>query len=289
MGGKTLAYFIIHHSSFIIPTFSGGSKKEDFMNLFYTILLGGISFLFLICGFLWTAGKGGFLMRGWNTKSKEDKERYDERAFLRFNGRLVLAASILGTLAAILVLLGHTWAFSIGLVVLIVPIVAGNFYSLRSKRFLKSDAPEVAVDLDDPKKVRERKTRTIVSIVGIAVIAIPMAWIIFEGMRPIDAGIDGDNFRVRGIYGLTVALDDILEVELDERSMAEIGSGGRRVGHGTATSWRGRFGAGHLLIQNPDEGPTIRIERRGESTIFISLADPALTEDLYYDIIGAWR
>ncbi len=39
--------------------------------------------LFLLLGILFSAGKGGFLIAGWNMMSPEERARYDEEAVFR--------------------------------------------------------------------------------------------------------------------------------------------------------------------------------------------------------------
>lgn len=255
------------------------------MNIFFTITLAAISLLFALAGLLWFFGKGGGFMGGWNSKSDEEKARYDQKAFLRFNGLAALAAAALGAISALLVFIGIEWAFTAGLAAIIVVVLVPNFYSLRSKRFIKPDAPPDPATTD-PKKAREKKAKGIIAIVAVLAVGIPLGWLMLEGVRPVNVSIEDGNLRIASIYGTTVALDDILEIVLDERAMADIGSGGRRMGHGTANNWRGNFGAGLLMVQNPSEGPTIRIERRSESAIFISFADPAETIVRYHYIVS---
>jgi len=170
-------------------------------------------------------------------------------------------------------------AFSVALL----GMVSANIYSMRSKKFIKKDAPD-DTSASDPKKIRERKIKLIAGIVFTLVIAIPVGWLVMEGVRPINVSLSDTELRVRGIYGTAVAIEDILELTLEPYSMAEIGTGGRRMGHATTNNLRGSFGVGQLLITNPDEGPTIRIERRGDNALFISLADAADTIVLYEDI-----
>lgn len=49
--------------------------------------------LFLILGILFSAGKGGFLIAGWNTMSPEEKARYDEKAVFRNMSALMFSCA----------------------------------------------------------------------------------------------------------------------------------------------------------------------------------------------------
>ncbi len=54
------------------------------------IVCGVLFLLFVILGIILLAGRGARLIAGYNTMSKEERERYDERALCRFMGRLML-------------------------------------------------------------------------------------------------------------------------------------------------------------------------------------------------------
>lgn len=47
--------------------------------------------LFIILGVVFYRGKGSFLISGYNTASKAEKEKIDESRLCRFMGRLMLA------------------------------------------------------------------------------------------------------------------------------------------------------------------------------------------------------
>ncbi|MCL2169037.1 MAG: DUF3784 domain-containing protein [Defluviitaleaceae bacterium] len=254
------------------------------MQTMFTWILVGLAGLLAVMGGLWFIGRGAWLMNGYNSMDKEKKERIDEKKFLRFNGQVTLVAALMTGVFALLNHFGVTWAFGFGMSGVIV--MAGvNIYSMRSKRFLKSDAPELAPD--SPKKAKERKAKLVMAVIATVVLAIPLGWIMIEGTRPIRATVTASELQIRGFYGRTVALDDILEVHLYEQSMLDIGTGGRRAGHSSPNNLRGSFRAGHLIVQGPDEGPTIRIERRGDTTIFISKANASDTRSLYNQLINA--
>ena len=255
------------------------------MGFLFTLMLLGLGLMFLFIGTLWYFGRGARFMNGYNNLDAAKRARYDEPAFLRFNGiAALILAGVLG-LCAFLSHVGLTWSFWFGLVALL-SIAVVNVYSMRSKRFIKKDAPE-EVDKNDPRYIRTRKLKLIASILTFVVIVAPIIWLMFEGSRPINARVTNDELRIRGFYGLTVQLDDILEIALDERSMNQIGTGGGRRGHGSPNNLRGRFNAGQLIVQAPDYGPTIRIERRGDTTLFISKNDATDTRNLYNDLTNA--
>lgn len=79
-----------------------------------------IPLIFTILGLILRSGKGSFLIAGYNTSSKEEKEKYDEVALGKFMGNLLIA------IAAIVFLTAVTEIYSVALfnfIVIAAPIV----------------------------------------------------------------------------------------------------------------------------------------------------------------------
>ena len=69
------------------------------------VFLGMIA-LFLVLGLIFSRGKGAFLIAGYNTASKAEKAKYDEKALCRFMGKIMFAmAGCQGVMA-----LGSSWS-----------------------------------------------------------------------------------------------------------------------------------------------------------------------------------
>lgn len=69
--------------------------------------------LFLLFGILFSAGKGGFLIAGWNTMSPEERARYDEKAVFRNMSALMFSCAgcmVLLLLGEVLNLEALNWA-----------------------------------------------------------------------------------------------------------------------------------------------------------------------------------
>ena len=54
-----------------------------------------VCFPMLIIGILLYGGKAGFLLAGYNTMSREEKAKWDEKRLLRFSGKCIIVLSIL--------------------------------------------------------------------------------------------------------------------------------------------------------------------------------------------------
>ncbi|NMA95582.1 MAG: DUF3784 domain-containing protein [Clostridiales bacterium] len=50
-----------------------------------------IALIFLALGVVFMMGKGAFLIAGYNTSSKETKDKYDEKALCKFMGKIMFA------------------------------------------------------------------------------------------------------------------------------------------------------------------------------------------------------
>lgn len=59
------------------------------------ILICGIfSVLFIGLGVFVYTGRGWFLIAGYNTSSKSERDKYDERALCRFIGKIIIAVGL---------------------------------------------------------------------------------------------------------------------------------------------------------------------------------------------------
>jgi len=248
------------------------------------ILQTGIAILFAIIGSIWLRGKGIKMMSLWNAMSDKKKEKIDQKAFLRFNAFVILAAAAVNALSALFVFMGFSWGYLPGILAILLLVVLAVYATFAKTFRIKDEDGEPLTD--DPTK---RKKTLILIGVFIIVTMLPMGWLFFEGTRPIRADFAPSSVSFSGLYGISVPFDEITEVYLYDKSMNDIGAGIRRMGHGTPSNLRGRFDAGHLLVQNPDEGPTIRISRRTAGPLYISLRTSQATETLYRDIAASIR
>ena len=256
--------------------------------VFISAVFGILAFFFVIVGLLFSKGKGGFLLAGWNTMSKEKKAQYDEKALLRFLSNFMFLLAVFWAAAGLLYLMGHYGAGTVLSLVSMVPLLFAVFYVNKSKRFRREDdAP--AYDPNDPKELKKRKIRAILMLVILLGTIIPVGWLMWEGQRPVSVNVRADSLVIRGLYGTTLDFDRIADVERLTQPMSFIGAGRRRAGHATSNSWRGNFAEGQMHIQNPNEGPTIRITPIGDRPIFISKSNPNDTEALFIEIYDAWQ
>ena len=87
--------------------------------------------------FMLLSGRGSFLIAGFNTMSKEEKEKYDSNALCKFVGKIILPIGIAILSVFIGGLLDSAW-FAIGFVVLTIGVVIfAVVYSNTGNRFKK--------------------------------------------------------------------------------------------------------------------------------------------------------
>jgi hypothetical protein len=252
-----------------------------------------IVLLFLGIGITYVVGKGNkgeFLLAGWNTLSAEKRARYNKEALFTFLGWVFIVSAVLTVIFMAGVIFESPFILWTSGVAWLVVLLGGVIYSNMGKRFrnpLSDDANNAAVD-DDPQEKRRKKVLFFVTFAFTLVTGFVILWFFCEGSRPITVSLDNQTLVIPGVlYGVSVPFDEIQNVGLLDESMRQIGAGRRNAGHGTNNNLRGSFAAGHLLVQNPSEGPTIRIERLNDRPLFISLDDSQATRALYQRIAGS--
>lgn len=53
-----------------------------------------VALLFIVLGIVFISGKGAFLIAGYNTLSRADKEQYDEKSLCRFMGKMMFLLAL---------------------------------------------------------------------------------------------------------------------------------------------------------------------------------------------------
>ena len=97
----------------------------------------GVILLFLLLGLVFSRGKGAFLIAGYNTASREEKAKYDEKALCRCMGKLMFALAGTWAPIALSALLGRMWLLWLGLGLFLVVCFGGVIYMNTGSRFRK--------------------------------------------------------------------------------------------------------------------------------------------------------
>ena len=87
---------------------------------------GPIIVLFFVAALFMLKGKGSFLIAGYNTMSKEEKARYDEKALTKFIGRIMLIISFMFLILIIGLFFSIYWIIG----VFVAGIIVTSIYAL---------------------------------------------------------------------------------------------------------------------------------------------------------------
>ena len=95
-----------------------------------------IILLFLVLGIVLWNGKGSWLIAGYNTSSKYEKSKYDEKALCRFVAKLMFFCAFCMVLSALAPLIGE-WLIFVSTGIMLVGIIGGVIYANTGNRFKK--------------------------------------------------------------------------------------------------------------------------------------------------------
>ncbi|MBP2032601.1 hypothetical protein J2Z42_001275 [Clostridium algifaecis] len=96
-----------------------------------------ITILFIILGVVFSLGKGSFLIAGYNTSSKEEKAKYDEKALCKFMGKSMFVFAFSIFLFGLSDLIKQPIIFVIGLILLLATVIFILIYVNTKNRFMK--------------------------------------------------------------------------------------------------------------------------------------------------------
>ena len=97
----------------------------------------GMILLFLLLGVVFSLGKGAFLIAGYNTASRAEKARYDEKALCRFMGKLMFVLAGCQAVMALGLHLAGMWLFWVGFSAFLAAVFGAVIYANTGGRFLK--------------------------------------------------------------------------------------------------------------------------------------------------------
>lgn len=101
------------------------------------ILVIGITLIFVILGVIFSLGKGAFLISGYNTLSKEEKSKYNEKAMCKFMGKSMFMLAFSVFLWGFSNLIKQPIILAIGLILFIGTVIFIVIYANTKNRFNK--------------------------------------------------------------------------------------------------------------------------------------------------------
>lgn len=93
--------------------------------------------LFVVLGIVFFHGKAAFLIAGYNTSSKEEKDRFDEKLLCRFMGKLMFILAGCWVIIALGGILEIALLYVIGIVLFLIAIIGAAVYANTGNRFKK--------------------------------------------------------------------------------------------------------------------------------------------------------
>jgi hypothetical protein len=93
--------------------------------------------VFLVLGIVFLKGKGSFLIAGYNTASKAEKENIDEKKLCSYTGKLMLVLAGCFLVIAASDLTGKLWLLWIGLALFLVAAIGGVIFINTGNRLKK--------------------------------------------------------------------------------------------------------------------------------------------------------
>lgn len=92
-----------------------------------------ITAVFIVLGIILSSGKGSYLIAGFNTLPKEDKEKYDSVALCKFMGKIMFAIALTMILEIIIQLYNITWLSMLPFIVVIILYGIAVFFVMGNK------------------------------------------------------------------------------------------------------------------------------------------------------------
>lgn len=263
------------------------------MNTFIFVLFGIIIVPLLILAVFLLKGKGGFLIAGYNTMSKAEQAKYDEKALCSYVGRLLILTSLCLLLIPFGIQLDSLYLMYGGIALSILVPIGAAIYMNTGDRFRKKDNIDLKdiIDRDNSETLSENaKTRkapiTIVTGIFTIVLLVIVGIMMLYSEKEPEVNVTDQGIEIKSIYGLSVHFADLSDIILIEESMKEIGVGRRVNGYGgVGDTLKGNFKSeklgNTLLFVRANSSPTIVIERVGSKNIYISFRDGETTRRLY--------
>ena len=254
------------------------------------ITFGVLIAVMIIMAMLLLSGKGAFLISGYNTLSKGEKAKYDEKALCRFNGRLLLVFSLCMAFFPASIYFGMTWLTYCGIAIILLGAVFAVIYTNTSSRFRRK-VDQVSGAGDDAPLPLASRTKIIITAVVSLVTLIAAGILLYLGGKDPVVSFNDNGIQIKAMYGLTVDPSEVVRISLLENSMKEIGPGWRKNGYGgMGATLKGHFKSDRigetLLFVQLMSSPTIRIERAREKDIYISFRDPEMTRTVFSELLS---
>ena len=138
------------------------------MNIAVFIIFGVIAVIMIVMAVFLLNGKGAFLVAGYNTMSKEEQSKYDEKALCRSVGWTLIAVTFGMLLIPAGIYLKISWLYYCGIALLFIIPITCVIYANTGNRFRKNNGTQIVVNNTNNKST----SNTRMNIIGISVISL---------------------------------------------------------------------------------------------------------------------
>ncbi len=229
----------------------------------YSLLAG----TFLLIGILIHALKMDFLISGYNTMSKEQKEKVDVKKVGKAIGFYGYFNALVFSIMGILSYMDINVKMSYGMIF----IVISTAYLIKYLR--RYDHNE--------KSSKSKKYSTYISIAVIAVVGI----MLFVSSRPVSTSVNDEGLTIKGMYGDTYSWSEIENLRLLDQ-MPEVGmkTNGAAIGNRLTGHFNLKNSGSAKLFVDTSKPPFIYLESNGK-IIILNSGDEKETQALYQEML----
>ena len=288
----------------VFPLESGNVLKnmKNIMRVMESIFWGIILIPMLIMSLYLLSGKGAFLIAGYNTMSRKEQAKYDEKALCRCTGKFALWIT-----CCLMLLPFATHSEDIGMTLFVVGIIMVStivmmIYVNTGSRFLKKGEVFVIEEMEEGKalyaKLEAKREKTGLWVMGFTVFgllavtfAVPVL-LVYGEMEP-TVTITDNGIRISSMYGVKIDFEEITDISLMNNTVSSIGLTMRTNGYGTGSTQKGYFKSNRygrvLLFTRTGSSPTIHIQRESKEDVFLNFKNPDATIRLYKEMKTAFE
>lgn len=246
----------------------------------------------VVLSIIFLCGKGSFLIAGFNTKSKAEKEKYNEKALCRFVGLLLLFIAICASFIIVSAFSSYVMITIVFSTMLLIGLSSALVYANTGSRFRLKNSSDDTIS-DEKNKGAHKKSVIVIAILAMIPVIVVAATIFVNELEP-NVIVSGYGVEIRSTYGVSIEFEEVNNILLHENSMYSIGIGVRIDGYSwfDAETLKGNFRSvvygDTLLFVRSSSSPTIQIERYDKADVFISLRDELNTRTLFEELYQAF-
>lgn len=234
--------------------------------------------LFLVLTIILLSGKGGFLIAGYNTASKEEKAKYNEKKLCRVMG------AGMGIITMVLAILAFYKENTPGFFNWLMPVVilgTAILMIILSNTICKEKTPKVVEETEDDRvKIRRINRFVLVFVIVIfGVVGVTLT------TGDIKVNVNEDMIKIEGSYwsDQTIAFEDIQSVDFIEN----ISVGSRTNGFGSFKLNEGHFRNnqfGDYILYSYTKCKSYIVIKTDSDILVINGESSSDTEELYKEI-----